>query len=287
MKHWARVGAVAVGGLAAGAAAAAAAGGLLWDRDTARAVRRLGSTATDPGAEPARFSPDRLAGLPAPVRRYFEFALAPGRPLVRRARLTQLGEFLSRPEGPWSPFTAVEHFSVTPPGFVWDASIKIAPLVSVRVRDSYLEGEGAMLGKLGGLVPVVDVHGGAEIAEAALQRYLAEAVWLPTALLPGTGVAWTAVDDTTARATLADRGTSAWIEFRFAPGGEIAATSTERYRAVDGKPVLTPWVGRFWGYERVQGMTVPREGEVAWVLPEGRLPYWRGRVTGFAFEPAS
>jgi len=287
MKHWARIAAVAVGGLAAGAAAAAAAGRLFWDRDTARAVRRLGSTATHTGAEPARFSSDQLTGLPAPVRRYFEFALTPGRPLVPRARLEQRGEFLSRPAGPWSPFTAVQHVAVTPPGFVWDASIRIAPLVAVRVRDSYLEGEGAMLGKLGGLVPVVDVHAGPEIAEAALQRYLAEAVWLPTALLPGAGVAWTAVDDTTARATLADRGTSAWIEFRFAPGGEIAATSTERYRAVDGKQVPTPWVGRFWGYERVQGMMVPREGEVAWVLPEGRLPYWRGRVTGFAFEPAS
>ena len=259
MKHWARVGAVAVGGLAAGAAAAAVAGGLLWDRDTARALRRLGSDPTGTDAEPARFSLDQLAGLPAPVRRYFEFALTPGRPLVRRARLTQRGDFLSRTEGPWSPFTAVEHFAVTPPGFVWDASIQIAPLVAVRVRDSYLEGEGAMLGKLGGLVPVVDVHGGPGIAEAALQRYLAEAVWLPTALLPGAGVVWTAVDDTTARATLADRGTSAWIEFRFAPGGEIAATSTERYRAVAGKQVLTPWVGRFWGYERVQGMMVPKD----------------------------
>jgi uncharacterized protein DUF6920 len=287
MKHWARVGAVAVGGLAAGAAAAAVAGGILWDRDTARALRRLGTAPMGTGSEPARFSPDQLAGLPAPVRRYFEFALTPGRPLVRRARLAQLGDFLSRPDGPWSPFTAVEHFAVTPPGFVWDASIRIAPLVTVRVRDSYLGGEGAMLGKLGGLVPVVDVHGGREIAEAALQRYLAEAAWLPTALLPAAGVAWTAVDDTTARAALTDQGTSASIEFRFAPGGEIAATSTERYRAVDGKQVLTSWVGRFWDYERVQGMMVPREGEVAWVLPGGRLPYWRGRVTGFAFKPAA
>ncbi|MGE5231381.1 MAG: DUF6920 family protein [Deltaproteobacteria bacterium] len=284
MKHWARVGAVAVGGLAAGAAAAAAAGGILWDRETTRAVRRLGAGA---GGAPTRVSPDQLAGLPAPVRRYFEFALAPGQPLARRARLTQEGEFLSRSEGAWSPFTAVEHFAVTPPGFVWDASIRIAPLVAVRVRDSYLEGEGAMLGKLGGLVPVVDVRGGPEIAQAALQRYLAEAVWLPPALLPDAGVAWTAVDDTTARATLADRGTSVWIDFRFGSRGEIVGTSTDRYRLLDGRQVLTPWVGRFWAYERVGGLMVPREGEVAWAPPEGRLPYWRGRVTTFAFEPAS
>lgn len=286
MKHWARVGAVAVGGLAAGAAAAAVAGGILWDRDTTRAVRRLGADPTSAGAEPVRFSPDQLAGLPAPVRRYFQFALTPGRPLPRRARLTQQGEFLSRPDGSWAPFAAVEHFSVTPPGFVWDASIRIAPLVAVRVRDSYLAGEGAMLGRLGGLVPVVDVRGGPEITQAALQRYLAEAVWLPSALLPDAGVVWTAVDDVTARATLGDRGTTAWIEFRFGSRGEVVGTSTERYRLVDGRQVLTPWVGRFWDYERVEGMMVPREGEVAWVPPEGRLPYWRGRVTAFGFEAA-
>ncbi len=287
MKHWARVGAVALGGIAAGAAAAAMAGGILWDRETARAVRRLGSSGLGAGAEPVSFSPDQLAGLPAPVRRYFEFALTPGHPLPRGARLVQQGEFLSRPDGAWSPFTAVEHFSVTPPGFVWDASIRIAPLVAVRVRDSYLEGEGAMLGKLGGLVPVVDVRGGPEIAEAALQRYLAEAVWLPTALLPGAGVAWTPVDETTARATLADRGTSAWIDFRFGSRGEIVGTSTDRYRITDGRAARTPWVGRFGSYERVAGMMVPREGEVAWAPSEGRLPYWRGRVTAFAYEPAA
>jgi hypothetical protein len=287
MKRWVRVGTAAIGGLAAGAAAAAVAGRVLWNRETARAVGRLGTAAADDeGAVLSRLALDELAGLPAPVRRYLEFALAPDQPLVRRARLVQRGNFLSRPGGAWSPFTAVEHFALNPPGFVWDASIRIAPLVAVRVRDSYLEGEGAMHARLGGLVPVVNERGSPEIAEAALQRYLAEAPWLPSALLPGAGVAWTAKDASTARATLTDAARSVWIDFHFGSRGEIAGTSTQRYRITEGKPVLTPWVGRFWDYERVEGMMVPREGEVAWVLPDGRLPYWRGRVTEFAFGPA-
>ena len=27
-------------------------------------------------------------------------------------------------------------------------------------------------------------------------------------------------------------------------------------------------------------MMVPREGEVEWILPQGRLSYWGGRVVG-------
>ncbi len=47
---------------------------------------------------------------------------------------------------------------------------------------------------------------------------------------------------------------------------------------MNGKGVPTPWEGHFREYERVDGVIVPREGEVAWILPEGRLTYWRGRV---------
>jgi hypothetical protein len=29
---------------------------------------------------------------------------------------------------------------------------------------------------------------------------------------------------------------------------------------------------------------VPREGDVAWILPEGRLTYWRGKVVGVEYH---
>lgn len=82
---------------------------------------------------------------------------------------------------------------------MWDARIRSAPLLDVRVRDSYLGGA-AMLGKLAGVVPVVDRAGSPELASGALLRYLAELPWLPMALLPGGGLSWQAVDDSTARA---------------------------------------------------------------------------------------
>jgi len=34
------------------------------------------------------------------------------------------------------------------------------------------------------------------------------------------------------------------------------------------------------------GMRVPMQGEVAWLLPEGPAPYWRGRITDIIYERA-
>ncbi|MFL5576704.1 MAG: DUF6544 family protein, partial [Gemmatimonadaceae bacterium] len=220
-------------------------------------------------------------------RRYFELALTPGQPLVRRARIEWAGEFHARPDGPWSPFTAVQHFSVRPPGFVWDADIRMARLLPTRVRDGYLRGEGTMLGRVAGLVTVVDQRGTPEMAAGTLSRYLGEAVWLPTALLPSAGVSWAPIDERSARATLTDGVTTVSLDVRFGPRGEIAAVSAMRHRDVDGTPVLTPWRARLTAdYMRVDSMKIPRGGEAEWVLPEGPLPYWRGHVVGADYEYA-
>jgi len=253
-------------------------GAFFWDRETVRMIGRMaeGSARSEaPGA--TGFSRDLLAGLPAPVARYFEFALAPGRRLVRRARLSQAGEFSTSP-GEWKPFTAVEYFSVHPPGFVWDARIRMAPLFPVRVRDSYLAGQGTMRGALASLLPVMDQHGTPEMAAGSLVRYLAEAVWLPTALLPCEGVQWAPIDETSARATLTDGPTSVWLDAHFGENGEIDEVATMRHRDVKGTPLLTPWIGHFKNYERRDGMTIPLAGEVEWLVAGERLPYWRGRI---------
>jgi hypothetical protein len=251
---------------------------LFWDRATVRAVDRMAEHSARANAPTTTaYTRDMLAGLPAPVVRYFDFALTSGRCLVRRARLDQAGQLSTGP-GVWKPFTAVEYFSVHPPAFVWDAKIRTAPLLPVRVRDSYLAGQGVMRGALAGLLPVVDQHGTPEMAAASLVRYLAEVAWLPTALLPCEGVQWTPIDDTSARATLTDGPTSVWLDVHFGEHGEIDEVSTMRHRDVKGTPVLTPWIGHFSDYGNRDGMMIPLAGEVEWLVAGERLPYWRGRI---------
>lgn len=136
-----------------------------------------------------------------------------------------------------------------------------------------------------GVWPLIDVEGTTDIDAGSLQRYLAEAAWLPTALLPEQGVAWTPLDDTSARATITAGDTTVSLDFFFGEDALIRRVFSEaRPRLVDGKSVPTPWEGRFSDYEERDGMTIPTRGEVAWMLPAGRQVYWRGEITEVSFE---
>lgn len=285
MKRSVEVGGAIAAGVALGGAIAVVAANARWARATTQAVARIAGGERTAGKTPATFTLDQLEGLPAPVARYFRFALTSGQPRVRTARVRWAGEFRTSREAGWKPFTAIQHFAVDPPGFVWDASVRMAPLVTVRVRDEYSNGIGAMLGKVGALVPVVDQRGTPEMAAGALGRFLAEMVWLPTALLPNTHVSWTPIDDSTARATLTDGVVAVHADFHFGRIGEIVAISMERYRDVNGHGVLTPFDARLHSdYRRIDGMMVPSAGEVAWLLPDGRLDYWRGRLVAITYD---
>ena len=67
--------------------------------------------------QPGVFSPGELDGLPEPVLRYLNAAVAPGTPLARTARIRMHGTIRI---GRWLPFRA--HEVISPhTGFVWSA----------------------------------------------------------------------------------------------------------------------------------------------------------------------
>jgi hypothetical protein len=165
--------------------------------------------------------------------------------------------------------------------------MRMGPFMSVRVRDAFIGAEGSMHASLLGLKTVMQMEGTPEIGLGALQRYLAEAVWLPTALLPAAGVRWTPIDDSTARASLAVGATVATLDFSFGPDSLIATVyAAGRPRAVGERTVPTPWQGRWSRYEEHEGIRIPMTGEVGWVLTEGPQPYWNGKVVGVEYGSA-
>lgn len=271
----------AVAGTLLVASTAVVAGNVRWSRATTQAVARV-SRASGDGVR-RRYSPSELTGLPAPVVRYFDFALTPGQRLVRRARVEQRGEFALQP-GEWRRMRATQTFWVGPPAFVWDASIGMLPGIDVRVRDGYFGGSASMKASIAGLVSLVDQADTPGLPEGALVRYLAEAPLVPTALLPSAGVAWTAVDDSTARATISDAGITVTVTVQFAASGEITRIAADRYRDVNGVGVLAPFHGTWSDYRRVDGMMVPAASEAGWLLPEGAHDFWRAEHTAFEFR---
>jgi hypothetical protein len=253
-----------------------------WSARTDALVERIMGESQQ--GKSARFDASALAGLPAPVQRYLKKVIPQGYQLLRRARLQQTGSFLMTPPSGWQPFIAVHTATVAPVGFVWDARIRLARGLEVRVRDAFVDGAGQMRASVAGVVTLADVHDTPDIATGALMRWLAESAWYPTALAPGQGVTWSAIDDSTARASVSAGHTTVSLDFHFGADSLVTRVySAARGREVNGHSVPTPWQGRWSRYEWHASLLIPTAGEVEWLLPTGPQPYWRGELGNVEF----
>jgi hypothetical protein len=230
-----------------------------------------------------------LSDLPAPVARYFARVLQQGQPIIQLARLTQAGSLRTDVDGDrWLKFEASQ--IVAPPaiGFLWNARVAIAPLLHVRVRDALVAGHGSGQVSLLSAFTVAAAGGDREMNSGALHRYLAEAVWYPTALLPSANLRWRAIDDDTALATLTDDGVTVSLEFRFDAADEVGGIYTPaRWGTFDGAYKQVPWEGHFRNYVTRAGMRVPSEGEVGWYSEGEWRCVWKGAITESNYEFAS
>ena len=274
-----RIALLVIGVLVSGSAATVVGSNWFWKRATAARIAQLTEAIVEPEQ---RYASSALAVLPLPVARYFRRVLRDGQPMIRSVITTQEAEFFIN--GAWRPLKATQHFSATPPGLVWDATITMAPLVQAYVRDGYVVGQGSMQAAVYGLLPLVDQAGTPELNSGALQRFLGEAVWLPTALLPSSAVSWQARDDRSAVATLTDRGTRVSMLFEFDGNGDVVKISGDRFKESAGSYTLQPWIISCQEHAERSGIRVPQYCEVAWMGLNGPEPYWRGRISTIRFE---
>jgi hypothetical protein len=224
--------------------------------------------------------------VPEIVKKYFYLVLTNGSPIIKRALVMQSGGFRAKPEiEEWSNMEAQQLFSTRPRAFIWNARITMIPGVSIDVGDSYVNGTGEMRGKLLSVFPLIDARSSTELNQGALQRYLAESVWFPTALLPSQGVKWKAMDASHALASISDSGITVSLQFEFNHNGEIVSVYTpNRYREISGKYVPTPWGGKLSHYTKINDYMIPQHGEVSWYLDDQVYTYWRAILTKVIYE---
>jgi hypothetical protein len=259
-------------------------GALRWQAETRGMHARL-EAARLPIAR-KNYSPDELISLPATVQKYFRAVLKDGQPMVAAVYIEHSGTFnMSATSENWKGFTSTQRVIAQRPGFDWEARIKMMPGLAACVHDAYIAGEGILHASLFGLGSLANLRGTPEMAQGELLRFLAEAAWYPTALLPSQSVHWKGIDAFSAEATLKDGETAVTLLFRFAENGLIRSVRAEaRGRTVAGAVIPTPWEGQWSNYELRDGIFIPTEGEVAWVLPDGPKPYWRARITSLRYE---
>jgi hypothetical protein len=225
---------------------------------------------------------EMLTGLPAPVRRYLTWTGIIGKPLIHTVYLRQHGTIRLGKGQLWLPLDAEEYYAVQPPGFVWDARLRLGPLPVGRARDMYQRGRGNMLIKAASLITVANASGEA-MDQGSMLRYLNEMMWFPTALL-GDNVSFQAVDDTSARVALTDHGRTATATLRFDEEGRLTEFVAKRSAMAAGGSQLATWSVPITEYGEVEGLRLPVRVKAVWKLADGDLDYIDVRITQLQYE---
>lgn len=184
----------------------------------------------------------------------------------------------------WYSAIADQYSTVTPPSFVWKAEIEMMPAISTFGRDKFIDGEGEMVFKLFSVFPVANDGHNPQINEAALQRYLGEMAWYPTAAL-GENITWESIDDHSAKATLSIGGLPGSGIFTFDKGGNVRFFSALRYQGSGPEAKRTEWVVTLTSIKEFEGIKVPVAGELSWKMPSGEWKWAKFEVKEMIYNP--
>ncbi len=206
--------------------------------------------------KPAVFDLAMIRGLPEPARRYFAFTIAPGTPLLTVASLAMTGRFSlgSKGQPDYLQMTA-EQTLAAPHGFVWSMRAKRGPL-RVSGADS---GRWSRFWAMG-LIPVARSGGDADHHRSAFGRCVAEAAfWTPAALLPGPGIRWDALDQNTARVTVAHGGLEQSVDLTVDATGQPTVVVFPRWSNANPEKThrIQPFGGYLADFRTFAGFTLP------------------------------
>lgn len=218
--------------------------------------------------------PEVYAGLPDPVRRYFDFAFN-GRTEVtlRAVSFRQTGDFLL----PVGEFRADGHQIGRPatPVYAWTGTFRRFGLPIIESRDAFLGDHHDMRAKLFGWVTVMQTDYEQPGQTASLHsyltlRYYGQAPLMPWALLPNEYVAWAPRDETTAVLRISRPDLAGAYVVRFGADGRIEEMASDR-ALMEGNETMQFEVGRKLDYREVNGFMVPTRLDYRWTLEDGTL----------------
>lgn len=215
-----------------------------------------------------------LERLPKAVQRYFAFMGAPGKPRDESFRLYMRGRFLFDRE--WVPCECAQYNSALSIARIFHMRLRVKGIVPTYVRDTYVRGQGRMLGKALDLVKVVDAAT-EEISIGECVTYLNDAVLFAPSMLLHPAVTFEDAGPDAFDVELADGGRTvrarAYLDAR---GAVTDFSTTDRFYAPprsEVAPVRAEWRTPVEGWQPHEGRMLPTRAKAIWMLPEGPLPY--------------
>jgi hypothetical protein len=219
-----------------------------------------------------------IDALPRAVQRYMRFMGVVGRPRDWSFQARFTGRFWLRRGLGWMPADAWQYNSGLEVARIFVMRLRLAHVVPMIGRDTYLRGHGRMIGKLLDHLTIVDGQGD-EFDLGELTTYLDDAIILAPSMLLGLATTWTGLDDTTFDVSLSESGRTVtgrvFLDERGAPRDFM---STDRFAALPSGLVRAEWRTPVESWELVNGRPLPGPFSALWHLPDGPLPYIRGRL---------
>ena len=179
------------------------AGALLAHLATAAAFRRR-TDAMIARLDKASVAEISTPPVPAIIQSFARRAVCEN-PVPNTVWLRQCGEMRAMLGDPWRPFTAEQVISIHEPGFAWLARMQAAPLLSARILDCYVDGEGLLEARLFGSLRLARAAG-PQASRGELMRYLAELAWAPHAMLHNPHLSWREIDANTVEVSAESHG---------------------------------------------------------------------------------
>jgi len=160
------------------------------------------------------------------------------------------------------------------------------PLLSARILDCYVDGEGLLEARLSGSLPLARLAG-PETSGGELMRYLAELIWAPHAMRHNPALSsslWREIDATAVEVSASSAGGPARVRLIFENGDAARIEADDRPRAAGHSIVPTRWQGCCGDYREFEGCRIPTRAAVSWSLDDSPFEYWRSRVTAYGLR---
>ena len=262
-----------------------------WRWTDTRACRAAwASLARHQPAAPPVFDLSMIGGLPDPAQRFFRFAIAPETPLYRVVEIRMRGELSlgNKAEPNYMPMRA-QQILAAPQGFIW--KVRAGETIWFSGSDGANEGASWSRFWLLGMLPVARAGNNEDHSRASFGRYVAEAVfWTPAVLLPGEGIQWEPVNESTARVTVMHMGMAQAVDVTVDADGRPAKVVFQRWS--DANPAkkfqLQPFGGYLSDYKEFGGFRLPTRVEAGNSFEtDDYFPFFKATVTSVRFPTGS
>ena len=231
------------------------------------------------------FTFSQIDNQPVLLKNFFTAVIKDSSKAPNFITLSQSGEMKTEEKSNWLKVKAREVFTTSTPELLWDGEIGNSKFFWVEIIDSYLKHKGKSLVKINSSLTIGDSKG-IEIDKSNLFKYLSEAVFFPTSLLPNPNLHWHILDTNSAEIKFTDSNTSVVAKFFFNKNGTINKIETlDKFLSKNSSFKESLFTVYFYKYRWVNNaFFIPTYFEVEWNLEKGKMKFGKFKIDNIKYE---